>query len=152
MGVVVVFFIVVFFFKQKTAYELRISDWSSDVCSSDLDLVGGHDVGPFQRRLAAFDAGLAQQAHDPGAGHAGEEGAVRRGRQRDAVLDDPEVGGGELGDVVPGVEQDRSEEHTSEVQSLMCISYAVFCLKKKYSTRGGRNLCVDLLILISSCI
>src|SRR3546814_8995547 len=31
-----VFFYVVFFFKQKTAYEVRISDWSSDVCSSDL--------------------------------------------------------------------------------------------------------------------
>src|SRR3546814_18842094 len=29
----------VFFFKQKTAYEMRISDWSSDVCSSDLDIV-----------------------------------------------------------------------------------------------------------------
>src|SRR3546814_10275527 len=32
------FFIMFFFFKQKTAYEMRISDWSSDVCSSDLDL------------------------------------------------------------------------------------------------------------------
>src|SRR3546814_1096996 len=32
----VVVFVVVFFFKQKTAYEMRISDWSSDVCSSDL--------------------------------------------------------------------------------------------------------------------
>src|SRR3546814_3898544 len=31
----------VFFFKQKTAYEMRISDWSSDVCSSDLTLVSG---------------------------------------------------------------------------------------------------------------
>src|SRR3546814_7714145 len=31
----------VFFFKQKTAYEMRISDWSSDVCSSDLGIVGG---------------------------------------------------------------------------------------------------------------
>src|SRR3546814_5276417 len=31
---------IVFFFKQKTAYEMRISDWSSDVCSSDLDLLG----------------------------------------------------------------------------------------------------------------
>src|SRR3546814_6004516 len=30
-----------FFFKQKTAYEMRISDWSSDVCSSDLDLIAG---------------------------------------------------------------------------------------------------------------
>src|SRR3546814_10604176 len=32
-----IFFLLLFFFKQKTAYELRISDWSSDVCSSDLD-------------------------------------------------------------------------------------------------------------------
>src|SRR3546814_1703033 len=32
---------VIFFFKQKTAYEMRISDWSSDVCSSDLVRVGG---------------------------------------------------------------------------------------------------------------
>src|SRR3546814_3249065 len=38
-----VFFVVVFFFKQKTAYEMRISDWSSDVCSSDLHLaIGAH--------------------------------------------------------------------------------------------------------------
>src|SRR3546814_7255306 len=37
----------IFFFKQKTAYEMRISDWSSDVCSSDLDqgdAVAGHDA------------------------------------------------------------------------------------------------------------
>src|SRR3546814_6644080 len=33
-----------FFFKQKTAYEMRISDWSSDVCSSDLEEVDGGDV------------------------------------------------------------------------------------------------------------
>src|SRR3546814_6236915 len=33
--------LVVFFFKQKTAYEMRISDWSSDVCSSDLRMAGG---------------------------------------------------------------------------------------------------------------
>src|SRR3546814_6061103 len=32
------FVVVIFFFKQKTAYEMRISDWSSDVCSSDLSL------------------------------------------------------------------------------------------------------------------
>src|SRR3546814_2318796 len=36
MGVAVVLFLCLFFFKQKTAYEMRISDWSSDVCSSDL--------------------------------------------------------------------------------------------------------------------
>src|SRR3546814_7948401 len=33
------FFVLVFFFKQKTAYEMRISDWSSDVCSSDLGMI-----------------------------------------------------------------------------------------------------------------
>src|SRR3546814_5556086 len=36
-----IFFVVFFFFKQKTAYEMRISDWSSDVCSSDLRLQAG---------------------------------------------------------------------------------------------------------------
>src|SRR3546814_9722666 len=36
IGVLCEFFLVFFFFKQKTAYEMRISDWSSDVCSSDL--------------------------------------------------------------------------------------------------------------------
>src|SRR3546814_4823056 len=43
---------VVFFFKQKTAYEMRISDWSSDVCSSDLVQVAPQDVdiGGFQRQ------------------------------------------------------------------------------------------------------
>src|SRR3546814_6243147 len=44
----------VFFFKQKTAYEMRISDWSSDVCSSDLDL------GCSDRRQEAVDL-LAQR-------------------------------------------------------------------------------------------
>src|SRR3546814_7490432 len=38
-------YIVFFFFKQKTAYELRISDWSSDVCSSDLLIYARHDSG-----------------------------------------------------------------------------------------------------------
>src|SRR3546814_6974255 len=43
--VVVVVVVVVFFFKQKTAYEMRISDWSSDVCSSDLGLKQLGDAG-----------------------------------------------------------------------------------------------------------
>src|SRR3546814_9544918 len=37
---------VVFLFKQKTAYEMRISDWSSDVCSSDLILIGAYGADP----------------------------------------------------------------------------------------------------------
>src|SRR3546814_8687667 len=44
--------ILIFFFKQKTAYEMRISDWSSDVCSSDLPGLGGLDL----RRIGAVPA------------------------------------------------------------------------------------------------
>src|SRR3546814_5313933 len=51
---------VFFFFKQKTAYEMRISDWSSDVCSSDLPLRDCGAVGAAQ--LAAVDVGAAQIA------------------------------------------------------------------------------------------
>src|SRR3546814_2459963 len=64
-----------FFFKQKTAYEMRISDWSSDVCSSDLDLVPGEE--------AVFDAVHARVQRGPDrplahavGGHL-EPGAVR---------------------------------------------------------------------------
>src|SRR3546814_6263844 len=86
----------IFFFKQKTAYEMRISDWSSDVCSSDL-------------LLASLPA---PKNVDKLVG----EGAKASGFQRG------------LQGVLRGI---RSEEHTSELQSLMRISYAVFCLKKK---------------------
>src|SRR3546814_17427326 len=44
-------FVLFFFFKQKTAYEMRISDWSSDVCSSDLDNVGGEILDAALGRL-----------------------------------------------------------------------------------------------------
>src|SRR3546814_966266 len=45
-----------FFFKQKTAYEMRISDWSSDVCSSDLLLPRWRGAAPIQRCIEACDA------------------------------------------------------------------------------------------------
>src|SRR3546814_8118789 len=51
----------VFFFKQKTAYEMRISDWSSDVCSSDLQIEGGeHAVGAGDERRQQ----VRHQAHE----------------------------------------------------------------------------------------
>src|SRR3546814_2827297 len=64
------YFIVFFFFKQKTAYEMRISDWSSDVCSSDLDCVAStrcavdawHSVGR-EHQLPDMAAAAAEQAH-----------------------------------------------------------------------------------------
>src|SRR3546814_10519565 len=55
-----IFYFYVFFFKQKTAYEMRISDWSSDVCSSDLPDVHGillqHPVSEHINERACFDA------------------------------------------------------------------------------------------------
>src|SRR3546814_15829114 len=63
--------LVVFFFKQKTAYEVRISDWSSDVCSSDLEqapckqpVLGclGYVAPARQRPLGAFEEALSGYA------------------------------------------------------------------------------------------
>src|SRR3546814_808916 len=55
-----------FFFKQKTAYEMRISDWSSDVCSSDLDAAGD---GQGRRRVPALQP-VRRALPDGGLGHA----------------------------------------------------------------------------------
>src|SRR3546814_3649947 len=49
-----------FFFKQKTAYEMRISDWSSDVCSSDLGALGGGRGGRRRERQVDAQAVVAQ--------------------------------------------------------------------------------------------
>src|SRR3546814_4870199 len=54
-------FVVFFFFKQKTAYEMRISDWSSDVCSSDLDLVGLELRAPVRRVLGQVRVGVVDR-------------------------------------------------------------------------------------------
>src|SRR3546814_5578190 len=128
----------VFFFKQKTAYDLRISDWSSDVCSSDLRPAGQR--GELRGRAGGKAPGVSdrrtvEEAHNPFADHqlrplrSGGKGAGQRLRaHRPAVEIDagPPAGGA----MEAGIDI-RSEEHTSELQSLMRISYAVFCLKKK---------------------
>src|SRR3546814_9220992 len=51
----------IFFFKQKTAYEMRISDWSSDVCSSDLRVVGGLESHPQPVQYQLRVVGGAEQ-------------------------------------------------------------------------------------------
>src|SRR3546814_4910403 len=107
-----------FFFKQKTAYEMRISDWSSDVCSSDLQLYAERDQEAQRRELAMASTGL-------------EVGAAPA--QSITLEDGTPAPGAELPSV-QGI--DRSEEHTSELQSLMRISYAVFCLKKQLYYRN----------------
>src|SRR3546814_14014583 len=59
-----------FFFKQKTAYEMRISDWSSDVCSSDLDAA---DQPARQGLIVRHPAGVAAAARDAADGRPGAE-------------------------------------------------------------------------------
>src|SRR3546814_2521672 len=98
---------------------MRISDWSSDVCSSDLaEALRLQITGRVEHFLHARPA----------------LGAF--------VADDDDVAGADLtpqyahhGGVLALIDArragERSEEHTSELQSLMRISYAVFCLKKK---------------------
>src|SRR3546814_6157304 len=112
---------------------MRISDWSSDVCSSDLNVQLGRHLIERQSHLepvfvdlqvpiAILDddrhlvgKALQQMLWDIHAGRARAEGDVEM------------MGSGQAAC--------RSEEHTSELQSLMRTSYAVFCLKKKKEQR-----------------
>src|SRR3546814_3024699 len=113
---------------------MRISDWSSDVCSSDLadrydpamarlidnlELLGRGALPQLKRICGVDDEDMADmirelRAYDPKPG-------LKYGSDiSQAIVPDLFV-----------MERARSEEHTSELQSLMRISYAVFCLKKK---------------------
>src|SRR3546814_4229085 len=157
-----------FVIKQKTADEMRISDWSSDVCSSDLYLLqewpgsgesrprepsGLEEVGRRHAAATCGQAGLRERAEDDVGKH---REAVQDERERADVEDlleeaadhivvaahRPEESGerdvdadqrhGQEVDVAAeqteasvDVGDERSEEHTSERQSLMRISYAV---------------------------
>src|SRR3546814_7234008 len=118
-------------FKQKTAYEMRISDWSSDVCSSDLQhLVIGIEILQEQRAAAPDQSG---EAGDGGIDAAQQRlaGFAALSRRLQAAHQDVERAGGMQGEPGPDPQRRRSEEHTSELQSLMRITYAVFCVQKK---------------------
>src|SRR3546814_6749541 len=129
-----------FFFKQKTAYEMRISDWSSDVCSSDLvarpepheaialaDRVGA-DMHPVGKRLLGLGRILDAPAIE-GEAHAVisafDAGAAQDTHRqwceavRTTVLE-------QRWHALLAPDDDRSEAHTAELQALMRISYAVF--------------------------
>src|SRR3546814_2657086 len=128
---------------------MRISDWSSDVCSSDL-LEMQAAIGRIQlRRMAEWtrartaNATILQDALTP---FAGRDGIIRLGgplgqdASSSAGLMTRAAGAGTCrprcrrAGRLRGRMCARSEEHTSELQSLMRISYAVFCLKKKKIT------------------
>src|SRR3546814_6027780 len=144
----------IFFFKQKTAYEMRISDWSSDVCSSDLANLGGaagatatessiaegSRISSLESNTDDLDELLTTLARATGQLMLMElsvekvieivgPGAAWPNLDREAIVSEIflEIGAGSSGR--PNAA--RSEEHTSELQSLMRISYAVFCLKTK---------------------
>src|SRR3546814_3317804 len=124
---------------------MRISDWSSDVCSSDLSSLfrfEEHDLFIPMVVLEELDAAKK-----------GTSEIARNARQVSRFLDelmrDKNHAQIEKGLALPGTRTNgngnghshgkRSEEHTSELQSLMRISYAVFCLKKKTSRSTLRH-------------
>src|SRR3546814_7032854 len=115
---------------------MRISDWSSDVCSSDLRAPDKHDH--LNLDTAAHSFALC----DPrrfGTVDLAETAALESWPQF-AVLGPEPLGDHFTADHLRGALMGRkqaikrSEEHTSELQSLMRISYAVFCLQKKKTT------------------
>src|SRR3546814_1487728 len=151
-------FLCFFFFKQKTAYEMRISDWSSDVCSSDLlsvmDALHAVDFAEVVVLLLDATKGLEAQdlriadkvlqegralivalnkwdvAEDPSALFNGVRNALDDGLSQVKGVPVLSISGA----TGKGIDTLRSEEHTSELQSLMRNSYAVFCLNKKKNT------------------
>src|SRR3546814_8736532 len=122
---------------------MRISDWSSDVCSSDL-LYGAHSGlgdGVTVHHRDTYDRVQRELRDVPGVTVIVYEqtcAAEKRRRRKRGKFPDPAkrmfinaaVCEG-CGDCSVQSNCVRSEEHTSELQSLMRISYAVFCLKKK---------------------
>src|SRR3546814_10465128 len=122
---------------------MRISDWSSDVCSSDLC---SHPLIPNQQCLKvreiqydahglktghgdwqAFYSDIQGYTHQPGVRNVLR---IRRYERQPVPADASRYA--YVLDMVVESAQERSEEHTSELQSLMRTSYAVFCLKKKH--------------------
>src|SRR3546814_2339203 len=113
---------------------MRISDWSSDVCSSDLvDLWSAKGRLPYDLLEVASRQKDIQYSNRTRAvtNQALQMQKMRQALQRlmtevpEAARGHPEI------QAIAELTTDRSEEHTSELQSLMRISYAVFCLKKK---------------------
>src|SRR3546814_3680355 len=107
---------------------MRISDWSSDVCSSDLS--GSSTSGPSSASAGMYPGGIRVRSLS-GTIVVGVPKAQAAQGSSSSISSVSSVGGVIIRTIAS---TDRSEEHTSELQSLMRISYAVFCLKKKKNT------------------
>src|SRR3546814_6745714 len=113
---------------------MRISDWSSDVCSSDIGVEKAHRPRACHPAIGDQPGEGFPRADFPRPGHRGKARFERR-RRDDATQAADRLPEGFLDRRIE--DQDRadavarSEAHTSELQSLMRHSYAVFCLKKK---------------------
>src|SRR3546814_9057071 len=122
---------------------MRISDWSSDVCSSDLAIECGIHRPIFCDIEHAYVVALARQSAQDFTGSVFiivcNDDAIPFQRHAPAYVTADPAGGAHNNGSAPFHRHGfgnihhrllRSEEHTSELQSLMRISYAVFCLKK----------------------
>src|SRR3546814_8994213 len=105
---------------------MRISDWSSDVCSSDLQCSQLSVESRFDRAGDNSDRSHGYSPRVPGPGHSRASRAREAAQRTAGAPAGPQRSGGRHEPL-----RARSEEHTSELQSLMRISCAVFCLKKK---------------------
>src|SRR3546814_1920755 len=102
---------------------MRISDWSSDVCSSDLTRRSRVKLPTLRRTIRVASLHDLDVHLRPNKGRAATSGLFYR-----EIYSDVAFGRWQSTSARRAI---RSEEHTSELQSLMRISYAVFCLKKK---------------------
>src|SRR3546814_4765997 len=147
-GDLLVFLFMVFFFvKQKTAYEMRISDWSSDVCSSDLSTVTFCDTDDatdtdtcgLTRYFApsfvaiSLDSAAAVMPSARTVPISGSDTLPEASTCNSSKLRSSSWNTVTFSTSSAPIRY-RSEEHTSELQSLMRIPYAVFCLNKKHTT------------------
>src|SRR3546814_10323653 len=118
-----------FFFKQKTAYEMRISDWSSDVCSSDLGPTHPASINVAQGNLGLSACGLFTRIIVT---HV----SIRTSDTSSGLLNPPSPAYGTLlyrayRSMHPKLDRKSTR---LKLQSLMRITYAVFSLKKKKQT------------------
>src|SRR3546814_3037105 len=118
---------------------MRISDWSSDVCSSDLHVIGDL-VDDLVALLQARGIGLRTAVLTCLRVDGGEQ---RIGLGTAKATREPKHLKRMLAMRIEQIEPGRSEDHTSELQSLMRISYADFCLKKKNSHISPDTLAAD---------